>query len=180
MKKIRVVLKDFSMIFEGDDLEAIDGKISQSGSRLHDKLIIVRNGKSDLGRHTIAVFREWIYWREIEEEDEHTPDDESLASWKADKKQIMSIADSLKKASISESLRKVHEKDKKKIVEKGSRKYEKPKEEPKTPEWKPDKDITMVVRKGEDYKPRHRKGQCTCVFHHIDYPCAEGCPKCSK
>lgn len=188
MSKIKVVVGSYTVFFEAERLEVIDRSTGgSSGGRL---IILKKIGKDDSNekdykeKKTIAVFNHWTYWREIEEVEEKTEGEEEPCKPDDDiEDRIINetkISEVLRKASISEVLRKAKETDKKKIVEKGSRKYEKPKEEPKTPEWKSDKEVTMVIRKGQDYKPRHRKGQCICVFHHIDYPCAEGCPKCSK
>lgn len=64
MKKIVVVVKGEKIVFQGDDLEAIDAGVDTSTS----KILVVR--KTQGNKEHIAVFKHWDYWREIRENDE--------------------------------------------------------------------------------------------------------------
>lgn len=49
--------------------------------------------------------------------------------------------------------------------------------------WKPDFSTTMSIKTGEHIKEKEKvslskKGWCYCKEHNVDYPCANGCPKC--
>ena len=70
MKKIVVVvrmvagLSDRQVIFEGENLEVIDRSVASTG---YNNKLVIRDMSKDAGNRTVAVFREWVYWREEDE-----------------------------------------------------------------------------------------------------------------
>lgn len=70
MKKIVVVVRvaaglaNREVTFEGENLEVIDRSASTTD---YNKLVITENSEK---KHTIAVFREWVYWYEKKDEAE--------------------------------------------------------------------------------------------------------------